>query len=205
MQVCIRISIYSLTYIHNFLWSLHKSRRFPCVDGVRFTFDPSKPPGNRVVPGSVCVRSKPLAPKRHTIIRGAKIHKSDKSEAEVDGVKQLSLDDSDVPNFCPLDVNRKYSVASIEYLIKGKDGYDKAFEGATILQDADSFPPLPTIIRNLFTELRVMKIWSAMTVQGTVVSAASKFKRLARRSEADPYAIRPKVDGRVTMLAQSSS
>ena len=175
------------------------------MDGIRFTFDPNESPGNRVLPGSVYVRARPLAPKRHTLIRGAKIQKPDGNESDVDGVKQLSLDDLNAPDFYPLDMNRKYSVASIEYLIKGKDGYDEAFDGATVLQDAESFPPLPTIIRNLFTELRVMKMWSAMTVQGTVVSAASKFKRLARRSEADPYAIRPKVDGRVTMLTQSSS
>jgi hypothetical protein len=44
-----------------------------------------------------------------------------------------------------------------------------------------------------------------MTVLGsTVISAASKFKRLARRSEADPFAIRPEVDGRITMLLKES-
>jgi hypothetical protein len=73
-----------------------------------------------------------------------------------------------------------------------------------VLHDADSFPPLPTIIANLFTELRVMKRWAAMTVLGsTVISAASKFKSSIRRSEADPFAIRPEVDGRITMLKES--
>lgn len=72
-----------------------------------------------------------------------------------------------------------------------------------MLQDEDSFPPLPTLVRNLFTELRVMKIWSGMTVKGAVVSAAAKFKSLARKSVEDPYAICPQVDGRIALLTQS--
>ena len=32
--------------------------RFPCVSGVRFSFDPSKPMGERVVDGSVSVKDK---------------------------------------------------------------------------------------------------------------------------------------------------
>jgi hypothetical protein len=184
---------------------------------VRFTFDPNQPPGGRVVPGSVYLRSCPLAPRRHTVVRGARLCAPQSNESESE------------PGFVPLDLNKNYSVAGIEYLMKGKvrrlvfqlhlfhfpadlilcalfvfsqDGYD-CFIGATVLQDAESFPPLPTLVRNLFTEIRVMKLWSAMTVQGTVVSAASKFKRLARRSELDPYAIRPQIDGRVTMLETS--
>jgi hypothetical protein len=88
-------------------------------------------------------------------------------------------------------------------LVEMQDGYDKAFDGATVLHDADSFPPLPTIIRNLFTELRVIRWWSSLTSQGTVLIAATKFKRLAGRSEADPFAISPKVDGRIAVLTES--
>jgi hypothetical protein len=47
-----------------------------------------------------------------------------------------------------------------------------------------------------------MKIWSEMTVQGAVVSAAAKFKSLARKSVEDPYAICPQVDGRIALLTQ---
>ncbi|KAL3785491.1 hypothetical protein ACHAWO_013431 [Cyclotella atomus] len=65
-----------------------KEGRFPCVDGVRFTFDPTKPPGNRVVLGSVVVREKPLVPKRHTIIRGTKINMQYDDEVETDAEKR---------------------------------------------------------------------------------------------------------------------
>lgn len=34
------------------------------VSGIRFQFDPSKPPGSRVVPGSVWVAGAPLDPER---------------------------------------------------------------------------------------------------------------------------------------------
>eukprot|EP00804_Cyclotella_cryptica_P006694 CCRYP_008652-RA/>CCRYP_008652-RA protein AED:0.08 eAED:0.08 QI:0/0.75/0.6/1/1/1/5/76/565 len=181
--------------------------RFPCLDGVRFTFDPSRPPGNRVVPKSVYIRTRPLAQKRHSVIRGANLDSLRASEDghENNGFKQMNkiCPESIIPEYSPIDLNRKYSVGSTQYLISGKDGYDKAFEGATVLQDEDAFPPLPTLVRNLFTELRVMKIWSGMIVHGAVVSAATKFKSLARKSVADPYAICPQVDGRISMLAHA--
>lgn len=103
---------------------IHQSfRRFPCVDGVRFTFDPTKPPGNRVVLGSVVVREKPLVPKRHTIIRGTKINMQYDDEVETDAEKrEVEIGDfSETPTgYCPLDLCRFYDVASIEYLLKGK-------------------------------------------------------------------------------------
>ena len=37
-----------------------------------------------------------------------------------------------------------------------------------------------------------------------MVKAASAFKRLARRSVADPYAINPHVDGRIRNLAEET-
>ena len=55
---------------------------------------------------------------------------------------------------------------------------------------------------NLFTEISILKRWEGMTVKATVVDAASKFKRLIRRSIADPYAISPVVDGRITNVAE---
>jgi hypothetical protein len=41
-----------------------------------------------------------------------------------------------------------------------------------------------------------------MTVKGTVVSAASKFKGTVRDSIVDPYAISPVVDGRITNVEE---
>lgn len=135
--------------------------RFPCVDGVRFQFAPSRPAGSRVVEGSVTVFDKKA--------------------------QQFEL----------LDPNKKYTVVSKSYLTKGKDGYD-SFVGARVVLDDEECPTLPTLLRNLFTEISVLKKWEGCTVQGTVVSAATKFKRLIRRSVADPYAISPIVDGRIT-------
>lgn len=178
--------------------------RFPCVDGVRFAFDPSKPAGSRVVPGSVYVRDRPLVLPRHTVMRG---QKTDTDGIE-SGISQLSTKDnvdSGAPKgFSPLDSSKTYSLVSKSYLIDGKDGFDKAFLGAPVLRDAEMCPLLPTILRNIFTELRSLEFWKGATTQGTVVKAASKFKRLARRSVADPYAINPQVDGRIRNLAEEA-
>lgn len=43
-----------------------------------------------------------------------------------------------------------------------------------------------------------------MTVKATVVAAATIFKRSIRRSIADPYAICPEVDGRITNVEEAS-
>jgi len=75
--------------------------RFPCVDGVRFSFDPNKPEGARVVEGSVTVAEK------------------DSNELQ------------------PLDLSKKYTVASKTYLLNGKDGYE-SFAGAPIVLDDES-------------------------------------------------------------------
>lgn len=60
------------------------------VSGIRFSFDPSQPPGRRIVPGSAHTTG-PLG--AHGAPR-------------------------------PLDPQRKYRVATKEYLAQGKDGYD---------------------------------------------------------------------------------
>eukprot|EP01062_Namystynia_karyoxenos_P018931 TRINITY_DN17074_c0_g1_i1.p1 TRINITY_DN17074_c0_g1~~TRINITY_DN17074_c0_g1_i1.p1 ORF type:complete len:634 (+),score=185.96 TRINITY_DN17074_c0_g1_i1:84-1904(+) len=39
--------------------------RFPCVSGVRFAFDAQRPPGSRVVPGSISVGGNPFRPDAH--------------------------------------------------------------------------------------------------------------------------------------------
>ena len=85
-----------------------------------------------------------------------------------------------------------------------QDGYDKAFLGEPVLIDAEECPVLPTILRNIFTELWTLKMWAGMTSQSTVIDAASRFKRIARRSVVDPFAINPQVDGRIKNIAESA-
>ena len=138
--------------------------RFPCVDGIRFSFAPSRPPGSRIVEGSV------------------------------------SIKDKDTQQFKPLDLKKKYTVVSKSYLTsKGKDGYD-AFLGTRVVLDDELCPALPILMRNLFTEISVLKRWEGCTVKSTVVAAASKFKKSIRRSVVDPYSISPVVDGRITNI-----
>ena len=98
--------------------------RFPCLDGVRFTFDPNQPPGNRVVPGSVYIRTRPLAQKRHSVIRGTnlRVPPAREGERENNGLGQFNKNSRGTipPGYSPLDVKRKYSVGSTHYLISGK-------------------------------------------------------------------------------------
>jgi 5'-nucleotidase len=77
--------------------------RFPCVDGVRFSFAPSKPAGSRIVEGSV------------------------------------SILDKESQNFQPLDMEKRYSVVTKAYLVKGKDGYE-SFVGAPVKIEEELCP-----------------------------------------------------------------
>ena len=61
---------------------------------------------------------------------------------------------------------------------------------------------IPIMLRNLFTEISVLKRWEGMTVKATVLEAASKFKRNIRRSIVDPYSISPVVDGRILNIRE---
>lgn len=170
--------------------------RFPCIHGVRFEFDPLQPAGSRVVPGSAYIldrenriTGKNMKRKNKIHIRGQAVNEAvDKSEDTSKG-------------FQPLDLEETYSLCSIAYLLSGKDGYD-CFKGAPVLRDAEECPMLPTVVRNLFTGLRMLKMWDGMTSKPTVVAAATKFKRLARRSVVDPYAISPVVDGRIKNIRE---
>ena len=73
--------------------------RFPCVDGVRFSFDPKKSPGERIVEGSV------------------------------------SIFDKESQEYKPIDMNRKYTVCSKAYLLKGKDGYESFVDAPVVIDD----------------------------------------------------------------------
>lgn len=94
--------------------------RFPCVDGVRFAFDPSKPPGSRVVPGSVYVRDRPLVRRRSSQLRGQKLSMI-VTEDDTHAANKVVV--AGVPKgFSPLDASKTFSLVSTAYLIKGKVG-----------------------------------------------------------------------------------
>ena len=166
--------------------------RFPCVDGVRFAFDPSKPSGSRIVDGSVYARSTSSRASSLTIHRrGETVQQGSKHEEEAVAP----------PEFAPLDLKKSYTVCSKTYLLAGKDGYD-AFVGAPIVRDDEDCPLLPTTVSNLFTGISVLRRWAGLTTQGSVIKAASAFKRLVRSSVLDPFAICPVVDGRIRNIQE---
>ncbi|KAL7528934.1 hypothetical protein ACHAWF_002771 [Thalassiosira exigua] len=159
--------------------------RFPCVDGVRFSFDPSKPAGSRVVPESVYVRDRPLVVRRHTLMRGQPANGTEavKNDPNSSHEKVQKNGAGGAPEgFSPLDPGRKYSLMSKAYL---------AIEGRGL--SWDTRPAGWTL-----------EIWRGLTVRGTVLRAASKLKKLANKSLADPFAISPKVDGRIRNLAEGA-
>jgi 5'-nucleotidase len=167
--------------------------RFPCVDGVRFAFDPSQPPGSRVVQGSVYVRD-----------RGSHINHS-KLIGRRGQPQQPDVDCELDPHFSPLDRHKIYHVCSKTYLLSGKDGYD-AFKGAKVVRDEELCLPLPTLVRNLFTEIAVMRHWAGITdpTQAAVTKAAVTFHRnLGWDAVVDPFAITPVVDGRITNILET--
>ncbi|GKY92848.1 hypothetical protein MPSEU_000254400 [Mayamaea pseudoterrestris] len=158
--------------------------RFPCVDGIRFKFDPSRPAGSRVVDGSVFVRKRV----DHLVHRrGEEYHASSRNG---DGII-----------FEAIDLNKTYHVVTKTYLLAGKDGYD-AFLGAPIILDDELCPPLPTLVRNYFTELSVVRQWEGLTTSA-LQKAANMFERALHDDSIDQFAIEPLVDGRITNLQEA--
>jgi 5'-nucleotidase len=155
--------------------------RFPCVDGVRFAFDPSKPAGSRLVEGSVTVRSRQCF---------SCLHKRGETPPPP------SIDNNSPATFCPLESQRTYTLCTKTYLLKGKDGYD-VLSGLKVVRDEEYCPLLPTAVANLFTEIGILRRWTDYTIQGSVIAAAAKFKEKLRTPFVDPFAIHPVVDGRI--------
>ncbi|KAH8738699.1 nucleotidase (5'-nucleotidase/2'-cyclic phosphodiesterase) of the calcineurin superfamily [Cryptosporidium ryanae] len=52
--------------------------------------------------------------------------------------------------YIQLDVNRVYTVATKEFLYTGKDGFD-SFTKCELLSNPEDMPPLPTLVRNVFS------------------------------------------------------
>jgi 5'-nucleotidase len=164
--------------------------RFPCVDGVRFRFDPTQPPGSRVVPGSVLVRNRVLHPDISKLIKRRGEERTSQP-GDGGGIRV---------QFSPLDPNKTYTLCTKSYLLAGKDGYD-AFVGAPIVRDEELCPPLPTLVRNCFTEIAVLRQWEGIACPA-VLKAASRFKRSVSDVDVDPFAIEPAVDGRIENTTQ---
>ena len=161
--------------------------RFPCVDGIRFAFDPSQAAGSRIVDGSVTVRS------RQSFSRLYK---------KGDTPPTLSNNNTSPVSFCPLELQRTYTFCTKTYLLKGKDGYD-VLADCKVVREEEYCPLLPTAVANLFTQIGILQRWTDYTTQGSVIAAATKFKQKLRSSIGDPFAINPVVDGRIRNILES--
>jgi hypothetical protein len=62
-----------------------------------------------------------------------------------------------------------------------------------------------TVVSDVFAELSLLKRWAGFNAQGTVVKAASVFKRLIRSSTVDPFVVCPAVDGRVRNVLEEKT
>lgn len=158
--------------------------RFPCVDGVRFTFDPSQPSGSRIVEGSVTVRSRLC----------------DSGLDKKDGPTLTPLHSTSA-SFGPLELQKTYTLCTKTYLLDGKDGYD-VLSDLQVVRDEEYCPLLPTAVANLFKQIGVLQRWSEFTTtttatKGAVINAATKFKHSVRSPIDDAFAINPVVDGRI--------
>ena len=110
--------------------------RWPCLSGVAFEFDGEAPPGRRVVRGSVTVAREPLD------FGGGDGGNGGGNGGDGDG-------DGDGAAGA-----RTYTLATKEYLAKGKDGYD-CLADCPVVIDAEDLLPLGTMIRQHFRAIDV--------------------------------------------------
>ena len=98
--------------------------RFPCVDGIRFEFDPRKKPFSRINADSVYVRDCPYKRKGRSKIRGEDTMRQSRRLSALNSLRELILEveeeESILPGYSRLDMNRYYSVVSNVYLTSGK-------------------------------------------------------------------------------------
>ena len=87
-----------------------------------------------------------------------------------------------------------------------QDGFDKAFVGAPVLRDEDQCPPLATLLRNVFTELRMLQNYEGLATKSATLPTQNKGgRKCARRTTMDPFAIKPTVDGRINNLSEAKA
>ncbi|GMH67196.1 hypothetical protein TrRE_jg1432, partial [Triparma retinervis] len=76
----------------------------------------------------------------------------------------------------PLELERRYKIATKAYLAKGKDGYD-VFKDCKVLVDGEEAPVLPALVRNTFTELSVLNGFKNTSVHTSVLKSAKTWRR----------------------------
>ena len=90
--------------------------RFPCIDGLRFAFDPLKPAGSRVDVSSVYIRDRAMVKKRTTVMRGKNLD----FKIMPSNITDSSGEGGAPDGYSKLDSNRTYSMVSHAFLIAGK-------------------------------------------------------------------------------------
>lgn len=118
--------------------------------------------------------------------------------------------------FVPLQPDKKYSVAALDFAAKGNEGFT-AFTEGKVLWDEEVCTPLGTLVRNYLTALKVLSHSSFAQVSAQQHAAKSflglskAFKNRARGrqktllDEADAFAVNAVVEGRIKNLAADES
>ena len=136
--------------------------RWPCVSALRFAFDPSRPPGHRLVPNSVHVAeaaAKAAAARAGSEEAGNPV---DISGAEGGGGGDVVCGEggeggeggaSSRPpvGYVPVSPTAVYTLATKAYLAQGKDGY-ASLKRCEVAVDAEQAPLVPGLVRNHFVE-----------------------------------------------------
>lgn len=116
----------------------------------------------------------------------------------------------------PLDSGRTYKVATKQYLVEGKDGYDCLVGHHRVLVEGERCPHLQTCVRNIFRLLLVMNLMDPkVRVQGWATrwmhqalgrgsqQAMSGASTMCQRDVATgQYVIAPRLEGRIINVVQ---
>jgi 5'-nucleotidase len=148
--------------------------RFPFLSGVRFEFDSTKPPGERILMESVLVVKNffdvPIQSPKVRLSRSISNTESS-SVYLISPSKRLSTATVDSPSmqnsskqkrgWFPLDMTYRYKLVTKSYLFHGKDGYSMFCDKSVgVLVGEESGPILPDVIRKYFHELEAMEVQS---------------------------------------------
>jgi len=109
----------------------------------------------------------------------------------------------------PLDLEKEYKVAGLDFALKGKEGYD-AFLRGRVVMDEEQATPLGTLMRNHLACLRMFSNSHLLKRQKPTVERAKiafrKFNTTRRPGQEhvdpDPSAVTPALDGRIKNLAE---
>ena len=106
-----------------------------------------------------------------------------------------------------IDVNKRYSLCTKEYLLKGKDGYTM-LANQKLLVDAENLCPLPTMVRNYFKKIEVLNKLNSLRFNNKFNSAEASGKSLKRAAHSiNKWAaavhavdVKPEIQGRIVCL-----